>query len=205
MNFPVQHLSDEAVAAFADGVLATPAHNRVLRHIAQCADCAAAISEQREAVSALRAAPAPAMPAGLLERLRAVPVTTPLAPQVMTLAPDGSPVFAAFGTGFGTTSGSAFSSDDRPARASAGRHDFHLPITVPHLGPHFNRRSQQLALVAVAAAMITVGATSSASAGTASPSPVRSAPSGANPTGSSLGLSSNRDSNELVSTISGRR
>ncbi len=110
MNLPVQHLSDEAVAAFADGMLATSAQNRVVRHIADCGECAAAIAEQRAAASALRAAPAPAMPAGLLERLRAVPVTTPLSPQVMALAPDGSAVFPAFGTGFGAT-GSCVSVD----------------------------------------------------------------------------------------------
>src|SRR5262249_12533322 len=88
VNLALQHLSDEAVAAFADGMLATPAHNRATRHVAQCAECAAAVAEQRAAVSALRAAPAPALPAGLLDRLRAVPTTTPLRSQPIALAPD---------------------------------------------------------------------------------------------------------------------
>ena len=198
MNFPVQHLSDEAVAAFADGMVSTAAQNRVVRHIAECGECAAAIAEQRAAASALRAAPTPAMPAGLLERLRAVPVTTPLTPQVMTLAPDGSAVFPAFGTGFGVAGPRAMSTS-----VSAPSVPWpHLPH-LPHL-PSMSRRGQQLALVAVAAAMITAGSASSAAAGSAGPSPVRTVPSGdANPGGSPVGLSTGRQ-NELVSSVSGK-
>jgi hypothetical protein len=187
VNFPVQHLSDEAVAAYADSMLTASAHNRAARHIAECFECAAAIEEQRAAVTVLRAAPAPALPAGLLDRLRAVPVTTPLSPQTMALAPDGSAVFAAFGTVSAAIS--------RPS----ARHEFHLPIAVPHAG----RRTQQLALVAVAAAMITVGLAASASADTTSARPVRTAPSGANrvePAGFTVG----QNENELVSSVSGK-
>src|SRR5437762_1175129 len=36
-----QHLSDEAVAAFADGVLNGHAHERAARHINSCDECAA--------------------------------------------------------------------------------------------------------------------------------------------------------------------
>jgi hypothetical protein len=193
VNLPVQHLSDEAVAAFADGMLATPAHNRAARHIALCAECAGAIDEQRAAVSALQAAPAPALPAGLLERLRAVPVTTALRPRELALAPDGSEVFPAFGT----------STALLPARPSAplnprvGHHEFHLPVAVPHVG----RRTQQLALVAVAAAMITVGVAASASADTAGPGQSRLAPAGGNPV-QQLGYSTRRN-NVLVTTLAG--
>ena len=74
MNFPVQHLSDEAVAAYADGVLGRTARMRAERHLADCPECAYAVSIQREAVFALRDAPPPALPSGLLDRLRAVPV-----------------------------------------------------------------------------------------------------------------------------------
>ena len=76
MNFPVQHLSDEAVAAYADGVLGRTARMRAERHLADCPECAYAVSIQREAVFALRDAPLPALPSGLLDRLRAVPTTT---------------------------------------------------------------------------------------------------------------------------------
>jgi hypothetical protein len=93
-----QHLSDEAVAACADDVLTGLARDRARRHTAVCAECAVAVADQREAVWALRAAPAPALPLGLLDRLRDVPSTTPLAVVPGTVAADGSAMFAAFGT-----------------------------------------------------------------------------------------------------------
>ena len=89
-----QHLSDEAVAAFADGVLSGTARERARRHCAECAECRTAVAVQREAVLALRAAPAPALPSGLLDRLRAVPVTTPVHTLPTALAPDGSTMLA---------------------------------------------------------------------------------------------------------------
>ena len=98
MNFPVQHLSDEAVAAYADGVLGRTARLRAERHLAECPECAYAVSVQREAVFALRDAPLPALPSGLLERLRAVPATTVLKSPPLALSPDGSAAFPAHGT-----------------------------------------------------------------------------------------------------------
>jgi hypothetical protein len=91
-----QHLSDEAGAACADGVLRGAAQDRATRHIASCAECAQAVKGQREAVWALRAAPAPPLPSSLLDRLREVPQTAPLSmPRVVPsgLDPDGSPMF----------------------------------------------------------------------------------------------------------------
>lgn len=67
-----QHLSDEAVAAAADGVLTGHARDRATRHIAGCAECAHAVRVQREAAWALRTAPAPPLPVDLLDRLRTV-------------------------------------------------------------------------------------------------------------------------------------
>jgi anti-sigma factor RsiW len=93
-----QHLSDEAVAAFADGVLRGHARDRATRHAAGCPECAQAVAVQREAVLALRAAPAPSLPTGLLDRLRSVPVTTPINGIPTAIGPDGSAMFAAFGT-----------------------------------------------------------------------------------------------------------
>jgi anti-sigma factor RsiW len=93
-----QHLSDEAVAAFADGVLSGHARDRASKHSAGCNECAYAVAVQREAVWALRAAPAPPLPSGLLDRLRSVPSTTPINVVPSTIGPDGSAMFAAFGT-----------------------------------------------------------------------------------------------------------
>lgn len=93
-----QHLSDEAVAAYADGVLARHARERARRHAEACAECAHAVRVQREAVLALRTAPAPALPTDLLARLRAVPTTTPITITPTVLGPDGTPMFPAYGT-----------------------------------------------------------------------------------------------------------
>lgn len=91
-----QHLSDEAVAAFADGVLDGHVRERAARHTATCPECAYAVAVQREAVWALRAAAAPALPTGLLDRLREVPDTTPLTVPPTAFDPEGSAMLATF-------------------------------------------------------------------------------------------------------------
>jgi anti-sigma factor RsiW len=91
-----QHLSDEAVAAFADGVLSGFARDRAARHVAACAECAYAVAVQREAIWALRAAPPPPLPSGLVDRLRAVPMTTPIESVPTAVDRDGRPGFATF-------------------------------------------------------------------------------------------------------------
>lgn len=91
-----QHLSDEAVAAFADGVLTGHARERAGRHLDGCAECRQAVKEQREAAFALRQAAAPALPTGLLDKLRTVPQTTPITTLPTAVAPDGSTVLSTF-------------------------------------------------------------------------------------------------------------
>ncbi|TAM83045.1 MAG: hypothetical protein EPN43_13305 [Jatrophihabitans sp.] len=93
-HLSAQHLSDEAVAAFADDVLTGSARQRAGRHCQECPECRYAVAVQREAVWALRAAPAPALPTGLVDRLRALPVTTPLQTLPTALTPDGTTVLA---------------------------------------------------------------------------------------------------------------
>jgi anti-sigma factor RsiW len=112
------HLSDEAVAAFSDGVLRGHARERAQRHTAQCPECAYAVAVQREAVWALRAAPAPSLPTALLDRLREVPLTTPIQSVSAALADDGTSMFAAFGAG----SAAAFV----PPAAPIGNRSWHL-------------------------------------------------------------------------------
>lgn len=95
-------LSDEAVAAFADGVLHGRARERAAKHTAECPECAYAVAVQREAIWMLRAAPAPEFPVSLIERLRDVPETAEL-PASLESAPaaldrEGSALFAAFGS-----------------------------------------------------------------------------------------------------------
>lgn len=90
----VQHLSDEAVAAFADGVLGGSARERARKHVDECAECRTAVRVQREAALALRAAPAPALPNDLMSRLCSLPQTTPVSTLPTAIAPDGSTVLA---------------------------------------------------------------------------------------------------------------
>lgn len=104
------HLSEEAVAACADGVLSGGAQDRANRHIASCPECAQAVRTQREAVWALRAAPPPPLPSGLFERLQEVPQTTPIRTLPTAIGPDGSavlPNFAPMAAFVPTTNGSA--------------------------------------------------------------------------------------------------
>lgn len=91
-----QHLSDEAVAAFADGVLRGHARDRAARHVSGCTECRSAVKVQREAVFALRAASAPQASAELFDRLRALPLTTPLTTLPTAIAADGSTMLATF-------------------------------------------------------------------------------------------------------------
>jgi hypothetical protein len=91
-----QHLSDEAVAAFADGVLSGHARERAARHVNACGECRQAVKVQREAVFALRAAGAPELPRALLDRLRTVPMTTPITMLPTAIAPDGTTMLSTF-------------------------------------------------------------------------------------------------------------
>ena len=85
-----QHLSDEAVAAFADGVLSGHARERAARHVNACRECREAVRIQREAAWALRSAGAPQLPGELLDRLRTVPLTTPITTLPTAVSPDGT-------------------------------------------------------------------------------------------------------------------
>lgn len=90
------HLSDEAVAAFADGALSRLATERARRHVSGCAECAEAVAVQREAVWALRAAPPPTPSRSLLDRLREVPSCTPIRHVPTTFDDRGNAMFATF-------------------------------------------------------------------------------------------------------------
>lgn len=118
-----QHLSDEAVAAFADGVLSGHARDRACRHLNACVECRQAVQEQREAAAALRTAPPPALPTNLLDKLRTLPLTAPLpAPPPSALAPDGSAVFPTFApmAAFAPTARASTPAEATPAAATGG-------------------------------------------------------------------------------------
>jgi len=97
--FGLPHLSEDAVAAFADGVLTPAATARARRHCAECGECAEAVRGQREAAMMLRMSAPPALPSGLLDRLAGLPMSASLPPPrsglPTTLGSDGIPVFVA--------------------------------------------------------------------------------------------------------------
>lgn len=111
-----QHLSDEAVAAFADDVLVGHARQRARHHTAVCPECNHAVAVQREAVWALRAAPAPALPMGLLDRLRDVPVTTPIRSVPTHVDEHGMTMFASFAAPAAAFVSSSSESASAPSR-----------------------------------------------------------------------------------------
>ncbi|HZC71177.1 MAG TPA: hypothetical protein VE442_10820 [Jatrophihabitans sp.] len=109
-----QHLSDEAVAAFADGVLSGHARDRAVRHVNACAECREAVRVQREAAWALRSAERPQLPGDLLDRLRTVPMTTPITTLPTAVAPDGTTMLS-------TVAPVAALVPDQPRRSHRGR------------------------------------------------------------------------------------
>lgn len=153
-SIPAQHLSDEAVAAYADGVLGSTARARADRHLGECAECRYAVAVQREATWALRAAPAPSLPTGLLDRLRAVPATTPLE------GPFGGPPLA-----IGADGTAAFATFPTPPQADTAQ--MSEPTAPAARTGALLRRRGALTLLTAAAA-VTVGAVSAVAAGTSS-------------------------------------
>lgn len=176
-SLPVAHLSDEAVAAYADDALSEAARSRAARHIAECTYCARAVEVQREAVRALRAAPAPALPRGLLDRLRAVPTTTPLNQRPLALDANGSAVFPAYGT----DASAVDSAGPDPANAAAADsanpvlpvHDAGPATRPPQPAPMSHaRRSRPYGLLTAAAAVVALGGAGFALAGSGASGPV---------------------------------
>jgi anti-sigma factor ChrR (cupin superfamily) len=74
----VDHLSFDAVVAFADGEMSLAAYQRAAAHISRCESCAAEVAEQTSARDLLRSAFTPRMPGSLFDQLRSIPVALPL-------------------------------------------------------------------------------------------------------------------------------
>lgn len=86
----IEHLSEEAVAAFVDGEMPPRAHRRVLRHLVHCDECRRDVKAQRDAAQRMReAAHEPVhMSSELLHKLAAIP--TNCDPQNPSGAPAGT-------------------------------------------------------------------------------------------------------------------
>ena len=132
--FGLPHLSEDAVAAFADGVLSAAAASRAQRHCAECAECADAVRGQREAAMMLRTAQAPALPSGLLDRLAGLPMSAPLPPPrgglPTVLGADGKPVFVAHDVHKAAHAPGLPKPPEAPAQARHTHRRTALPVTV---------------------------------------------------------------------------
>lgn len=73
----IEHLSEEAVAAFVDGEMPPRAQRRVLRHLVHCEECRRDVKAQRDAAQRMReAANEPVhMSTELLHKLAAIPTS----------------------------------------------------------------------------------------------------------------------------------
>lgn len=71
------HLSVEAVAAYADGELPMKAHLRAAGHLSRCPQCAAEVDAQSQARDALRESRPVNMPSTLMGLLSAIPQSAP--------------------------------------------------------------------------------------------------------------------------------
>jgi hypothetical protein len=89
VTLPDLHLSEDALAAYVDGILSPTADERAAKHLRSCAECRAAVDAEREAKALLGATPDPGLPAGLLARLLDVPMTADLGGTDRILAIDG--------------------------------------------------------------------------------------------------------------------
>lgn len=83
-----EHLSTEAVAAFADGELRMTAHLRAAHHLSLCPQCAAEVEAQKQARAALRDSRPIAIPNSLLGLLSQIPQDTA---QVQPIDDDQTP------------------------------------------------------------------------------------------------------------------
>ncbi|HEX2214325.1 MAG TPA: anti-sigma E factor RseA [Mycobacterium sp.] len=77
-----EHLSTEAIAAFADGELRMTAHLRAAHHMSLCPQCAAEVEAQRQARAALRDSGPIVVPSSLLGMLSEIPRHAPPEPPV---------------------------------------------------------------------------------------------------------------------------
>lgn len=90
-GLPESHLLPDAVVAFVDQELSLAAHERAATHLARCPGCAADVSAQRQARTAVRSAHAPSMSAGFLASLRSIPqdADIPTSPDNLAVTEDG--------------------------------------------------------------------------------------------------------------------
>jgi hypothetical protein len=162
--FGLPHLSEDAVAAFADGVLSAAAASRAQRHCAECAECADAVRGQRETAMMLRTAPAPALPSGLLDRLAGLPMSASLPPPSSglptVLGADGTAMFVAHDmrkTGSADSAGSVERPGGQPADGLSPGHAGHAGQPRQSSRQAHRRGALPVTVIASAAAVVAAG------------------------------------------------
>lgn len=78
-SFFDDHLSLDAVVAYADGEMSLNAYQRAAAHVMKCSICAADVAEQTATSEYLRQGRMPTMPGSLFDSLRSIPVAAPVA------------------------------------------------------------------------------------------------------------------------------
>lgn len=117
-RLPEQHPLPDAIVAYVDSELGPVPAQRVAAHLAHCSVCAAEAGAQRQARGAVRAAPAPHVPANLLNSLRAIPgdVDLPAMPDGLAVGTNGELVAVQRPT---TSSGASTAPGKAPALGSS--------------------------------------------------------------------------------------
>ena len=80
------HLSLDAIVAYADGEMSLTAYQRAAAHLVRCGACAADVGEQTAASQYLRGARVPSMPSSLFEALTSIPIAAPVQPALQPSA-----------------------------------------------------------------------------------------------------------------------
>ena len=84
------HLSLDAIVAYADGEMSLTAYQRAAAHVMRCAACAADVAEQTAASQYIRQAALPSMPGSLFDALKSIPVALPQAGPVAGVVMDST-------------------------------------------------------------------------------------------------------------------
>lgn len=71
------HLSLDAIVAYADGEMSLTSYQRAAAHLTRCAACAADVAEQTAASEYIRRACMPTMSGSLFDTLKSIPIALP--------------------------------------------------------------------------------------------------------------------------------
>ncbi len=178
-TLPEVHLAAEAIVAHVDGELAPVPRDRANAHLAHCAECRAAVAEQRRAKAALTVAPGPKPSSDLLERLRDIPMTTGLVEPGIVLAIENDELVWGTETSIGPRGRAkrAARKRERKAEQSVRTKRQDRPSGTPRPASRRGAHRISVGFAGVAAAavvgMLAVGATTASTGGASSGGNVR--------------------------------